>query len=158
MTGGLAAFVAWLLPNPVLSAALWQFALISYIGVLVNLNPLMEFDGYYILSDLLDKPNLRPQALAWLGTDLIPALRNPQRLRGHRLELLYGLASVLFVVFSAALTVVLYRLIVQDWLSSILSDAVAAGLAWALAAAVVVLAVFGMLGELRGARRPAPGR
>jgi hypothetical protein len=74
------------------------------------------------------------------------------------LELLYGLASVLFVVFSAALTVVLYRLILQDWLSSILSDAVTAGLAWALAAAVVVLAVAGMLGEPRGARRPAPGR
>ena len=33
-----------------------------------------------------------------------------------------------------------------------------AGLAWALAAAVVVLAVAGMFGELRGARRPAPGR
>jgi ascorbate-specific PTS system EIIC-type component UlaA len=65
---------------------------------------------------------------------------------------------VLFVAFSAALTVVLYRLIVQDWLSSILSDAVAAGLAWALAAAVVVLAVAGMLGELRGVRPPAPGR
>lgn len=65
---------------------------------------------------------------------------------------------MLFVAFSAALTVVLYRLIVQDWLSSILSDAVAAGLAWALAAAVVVLAVAGMLGELRGVRRPAPGR
>ena len=158
VTGGLAAFVAWLLPNPVLSAALWQFALISYIGVLVNLNPLMEFDGYFVLSDLLERPNLRPRALAWLGTGLIPALRNPQRLRGHRLELLYGLASVLFVVFSAALTVVLYRLIVQDWLSNILSDAVAAGLAWTLAAAVVVLAVTGMLGELRGARRPAPGR
>ena len=141
-----------------LSAALWQFALISYIGVLVNLNPLMEFDGYFVLSDLLERPNLRPRALAWLGTGLIPALRNPQRLRGHRLELVYRLASVLFVVFSAALTVVLYRLIVQDWLSGILSDAVAAGLAWALAAAVVVLAVAGMLGELRGVRRPAPGR
>ena len=158
VTGGLAAIVAWLVPNAVVSAALWQFALISYIGVLVNLNPLMEFDGYFVLSDLLERPNLRPRALAWLGTNLIPALRNLQRLRGHRLELLYGLASVLFVVFSAALTVVLYRLIVQDWLSNILSDAVAAGLAWVLAAAVVVLVVAGMLGELRGARRPAPGR
>lgn len=65
---------------------------------------------------------------------------------------------MLFVAFSAVLTVVLYRLIVQDWLSGVLSDAVAAGLAWALAAAAVVLAAAGMLGELCGARRPAPGR
>jgi putative peptide zinc metalloprotease protein len=158
VVGGLAALAAWLIPNPILSAALWQFALVSYVGVLVNLNPLMEFDGYYILSDLLERPNLRPRALAWLGSELIPALREPQGLRGHRLELLYGLASVLYIAFSAALTVVLYRLIVQDWLSGLLTNAVAAGLAWALAAAVVVLAVAGMLSELRGARRPAPGR
>ena len=158
VVGGLAALAALLVPNAVLSAALWQFALASYVGVLVNLNPLMELDGYYRLSDLLERPNLRPRALAWLGTGLIPALRDPQRLRGHRLELLYGLASVLFVVFSAALMIVLYRLIVQDWLSGLLTDKVAAGLAWALVAAVVALAVFGMLGELRGARRPAPGR
>jgi putative peptide zinc metalloprotease protein len=158
VTGGLAALVAWFVPDAVLSAALWQFALVSYIGVFVNLNPLMEFDGYYILSDLLDRPNLRPKALAWLGHELLPALRTPGGLKGHRLELLYGLASVLFIAFSAALTVVLYRLILQDWLSGLLNGTVAAGVAWALAAAVVVLAVAGVAGELRGARRPAPGR
>jgi putative peptide zinc metalloprotease protein len=158
VTGGLAAVVAWLLPDPILSAVLWQFALVSYIGVLMNLNPLMEFDGYYILSDLLDKPNLRPRALSWLGTGLIPALRDPTKLRGHRLELLYGLGSVLYIASEAALTVVLYRLILQGWLSGLLGYTVAAALAWVLAAAVVALAVLGMLGELRGARRPAPGR
>jgi len=158
VVGGLAALIAWFVPGAVLSAALWQFALVSYIGVLVNLNPLMEFDGYYILSDLLDKPNLRPRALAWLGQELLPALRTPGGLKGHRLELLYGLSSVLFIAFSAMLTVVLYRLIVQDWLSGLLTDTVASGVAWALAAAVVVLAVTGVAGELRGARRPAPGR
>jgi putative peptide zinc metalloprotease protein len=111
--GGLAALVAWFVPSAVLSAALWEFALLSYLAVVFNFNPLMEFDGYYVLSDLLDKPNLRPRALAWLGRDLIPALRTPGRLKGHRLELLYGLASLLYVAFSAVLTVVIYRLVVQ---------------------------------------------
>jgi hypothetical protein len=145
-------------PNAVLAAALWQFALVSYVGLLLNLNPLMEFDGYYVLSDLLEKPNLRPRALAWLGRELIPALRDPARLRGHRLELLYGLSSVLYVAFSAALVVALYRLTVQGWLSGVLPGAAASGLAWALAALVVALAVAGLLGELRGVRTPAPGR
>jgi putative peptide zinc metalloprotease protein len=149
--GGFAALVAWIVPSAVLSAALWEFALLSYFGVLLNLNPLMEFDGYYILSDLLEQPNLRPRALAWLGRDLIPALRTSGGLKGHRLELFYGLASVLYVAFSAALTVVLYRLVVQGWMEGILPDVLAAGLAWALAAAVVVLAAVGVLGELRGA-------
>ena len=158
VTGGLAAIVAFFVPNAVLSAALWQFALVSYIGVLANLNPLMEFDGYYILSDLLDRPNLRPRALAWLGHDLLPVLRTPGGLKGHRLELLYGLGSVLYIAFSAVLTVILYRLIVQGWLEGVLPGGVAAALAWVLAAAVVILAVFGVLGEMRGVRRPAPGR
>jgi putative peptide zinc metalloprotease protein len=126
--------------------------------VLANLNPLMEFDGYYILSDLLERPNLRPKALSWLGRNLLPALREPERLRGHRLELLYGLSSVLYIAFSAVLTVVLYRLIVQGWMEGFLPDALAAALAWVLAAAVVILAALGVLGEMRGARRPAPGR
>lgn len=156
--GSAAALAAWFTPDPVLSAALWQFALLSYISVLVNFDPLMEFDGYYVLIDLLDKPNLRPRALSWLGNDLIPALRDPERLRDHRLELLYGLASVLYIVFMAALTVILYRVVVQGWLESVVSSPVAAALAWALAALVVVLAIGGMLAELRGARRPAPGR
>jgi putative peptide zinc metalloprotease protein len=149
--GGLAALVAWFVPSAVLSAALWEFALLSYLAVLLNFNPLMEFDGYYILSDLLERPNLRPRALAWLGRDLIPALRTSGGLKGHRLELFYGLASVLYVALMAVFTVVLYRLVVQGWMEGILPDVLAAGLAWVLAAAVVVLAAVSVLGELRGA-------
>jgi putative peptide zinc metalloprotease protein len=149
--GSFASIAAWFVPNAVLSAVLWEFAVLSYLGVLLNLNPLMEFDGYYVLSDLLEKPNLRPRALAWLGRDLIPALRTPGGLKGHRLELFYGLASVLYIALMAVLTVVLYRLVVQGWMEGILPDVLAAGLAWVLAAAVVVLAAVSVLGELRGA-------
>ena len=39
----------------------------------------------------------------------------------------------------------------QGWMEGILPQVLAAGLAWALAAAVVVLAAVGVLGELRGA-------
>jgi putative peptide zinc metalloprotease protein len=158
VAGSLAALAAWFSANPALAAALWQFALVSYIMVLVNLNPLMEFDGYYILSDLLERPNLRPRALAWLGRELIAALRNPALLRGHRVELLYGLSSVLYVALSAVLMVVLYRLTVQGWLTQIFPEVVAQGLAWVLAATVVLLAIAGMVGQLRGVRTPAAGR
>jgi hypothetical protein len=75
----------------------------------------------------------------WRPRDLIPALRTPGRIQGHRLELFYGLASVL------------YWLVVQDWMEGILPDFLAAGLAWVLTGAVVVLAAVGVLGEIRGA-------
>ena len=63
----------------------------------------MEFDGYYVLMRPPRKANLRPRALAWLGRDLIPALRTSSGLKGHRLEL-YRLASVLYVALMAVLT------------------------------------------------------
>jgi isoprenylcysteine carboxyl methyltransferase (ICMT) family protein YpbQ len=58
---------------------------------------------------------------------------------------------VLYIALMAVLTVVLYRLVVQGWMEGILPDVLAAGLAWVLAAAVVVLAAISVLGELRGA-------
>jgi hypothetical protein len=55
------------------------------------------------------------------------------------------------VAFSAVLTVVIYRLVVQGWMEGIMPQVLAAGLAWALAAAIVVVAAISVLGELRGA-------
>jgi putative peptide zinc metalloprotease protein len=56
--------------------------IISGVGtVLTNLNPLMRFDGYYILSDALSMPNLRTRASAYIqgmvirlffGRDAVP--------------------------------------------------------------------------------------
>jgi putative peptide zinc metalloprotease protein len=156
--GGIAALGAFFCPEPILAAFLWQFALVSYIGVLINFNPLMEFDGYYVLIDLLNRPNLRPEALSWLGRELIPALKRPERLKEHKLELLYGVGSVLYIASMGVITVVLYRLIVEDWLAGILPGAVAASMAWVLAAAVVILASAGVLGELRRGRTPLAAR
>ena len=34
--------------------------------LLFNGNPLMKFDGYYILADVLEIPNLRAKSNAWV--------------------------------------------------------------------------------------------
>lgn len=54
------AAIAWARVEPgLLSAALHQVVVLSSITtVLFNANPLMRFDGYYLLSDLLNIPNL----------------------------------------------------------------------------------------------------
>lgn len=36
--------------------------------ILFNANPLMRFDGYYILSDVLELPNLYPSSQQWLSS------------------------------------------------------------------------------------------
>jgi putative peptide zinc metalloprotease protein len=74
-------------------------------GMLLSLNPLIKFDGYYLLSDLLDIPNLRNKAMAyfsiWLGAcisgrrDNLPSVSQ----RDHRVFVIYGLAVIAFTFF-----------------------------------------------------------
>ena len=64
------ALALWLELQPgILKAALFNVMLIAGIStVLFNANPLLRFDGYYILSDLLEIPNLRQRAQQYLGS------------------------------------------------------------------------------------------
>ncbi|RMH00369.1 MAG: hypothetical protein D6706_04025 [Chloroflexi bacterium] len=41
---------------------LYQMGFLAYLSVFVNLNPLLELDGYFILMDWLDMPGLRERA------------------------------------------------------------------------------------------------
>jgi putative peptide zinc metalloprotease protein len=64
------AVVTWRITEP----STWpnQLALIvvatSAIKTFFNMNPLIKLDGYYLLSDWLDIPNLRQRAFSYVGT------------------------------------------------------------------------------------------
>ena len=61
----LALFLWSFLPvGPVQSAAFLLGTTSWVISLMVNLNPFMRFDGYYLLSDFLRIPNLQPQSFA----------------------------------------------------------------------------------------------
>ena len=64
-----AAFLIWREIEPGLERALlFNVMLIGGIStVLVNGNPLLRFDGYFILSDLVEIPNLAQRANSWWG-------------------------------------------------------------------------------------------
>jgi putative peptide zinc metalloprotease protein len=66
------ALFLWVDMQPgVLRAVLFNVMLIAGVStVLFNANPLLRFDGYYILSDLIDIPNLRQRAQQYLGAAL----------------------------------------------------------------------------------------
>lgn len=93
-------------------------------------------------------PNLRQHALRRMGRDIAAAdLRD---LRSHRVELLYGVASVLYVAVMALITLLVYRATLAGWVSSVAPGWVATWTALALAALVVMLCILAVLGELRG--------
>ena len=84
------------------------FLVLSACGIqtLFNFNPLIKLDGYYLLSDWLEVPNLQQRALTdfkgWLRRLLWGAARPPEERRG-RLLLTYGLISFGYSAFFLAL-------------------------------------------------------
>lgn len=63
LLAALAAFV-WLNTGPgALNAIAYNVMVVASVSTLLfNLNPLLRFDGYYILADLTDSPNLQPRS------------------------------------------------------------------------------------------------
>lgn len=73
-------------------------------SLFLNLNPLMKFDGYYILSDFLEIPNLRQNSIDWFSYSLkkkvfrldVPVPITPNQ-REKRVYFNYGLLIVLYL-------------------------------------------------------------
>ncbi len=63
------ALFFWLALEPgVMRSLAWNTLLIGSVSSIVfNANPLLRFDGYYILSDLLEVPNLAQRGMAFCG-------------------------------------------------------------------------------------------
>lgn len=93
------ALLAWcFLPDgPARSVAFVVASVTSVLTLAVNLNPFMRFDGYYLLADWLDEPNLQPRSFAlarwWLRRVFVGVLEEPpEDLPAPRLRLLVGYA------------------------------------------------------------------
>jgi putative peptide zinc metalloprotease protein len=57
-------------PSLFISKLAWMLVTVNWINFLFNFNPLIKLDGYYLLSDWVEIPNLRQKAFAYLGNAL----------------------------------------------------------------------------------------
>lgn len=99
------ALYVWITVEPgVLRAAMFDVILIAGVStLLVNGNPLLRFDGYYILSDLIEIPNLAPRSSRYwrrVTQQMISGEPSPERAVETPREsiwfLLYGPASYVY--------------------------------------------------------------
>ncbi|SMH43094.1 HlyD family efflux transporter periplasmic adaptor subunit [Azospirillum agricola] len=126
------ATLAWsFLPDGPLRSAAYFLATVSWVTTLaINLSPFMRFDGYYLLSDALDVPNLQDRAFAlarwrlreWLFGLGEPAPEQmPPRLRTtllvyayvtwvYRLVLFLGIALLVYHVAIKVLGILLFAI------------------------------------------------
>lgn len=126
------ATLAWsFLPDGPLRSAAYFLATVSWVTTLaINLSPFMRFDGYYLLSDALDVPNLQDRAFAlarWklrevlFGLGMAPPEEMPPRLRRtllvyayvtwvYRLVLFLGIALLVYHVAVKVLGILLFAI------------------------------------------------
>lgn len=129
--GGLAT-LAWAFTSPgVLQSVFFIIASVSWVStLLINLNPALRFDGYYVLCDLWGVDNLQARAFAatrwkmrqfFLGVNLPPPENIPKgRLKGYmiysfftwfyRLTLYIGVAVFVYYKFGKVLGIFLFIL------------------------------------------------
>jgi putative peptide zinc metalloprotease protein len=88
--------------------------LYSGLQTLVNFNPLIKLDGYYMLSDYLEIPNLRSKAVSGLWERISRKGKPVPPFREQRAQVLYGIAAVLF---SSTLLVYIYSAL-YTWATS----------------------------------------
>lgn len=102
------AFYTWLLVEPgMVRAVCFNVMFIAGVSTLVfNGNPLLRYDAYYILADLVELPNLAAQSARYWGYMLkrhlfrLRDMESPAQTRSERLWFgVYGLTSAVYRVF-----------------------------------------------------------
>ena len=124
------ALLAWsFLPEGPLKSAAYVLAAVTWIStLLINLNPFMRFDGYYLLMDAVDMPNLHERSFAFGRWHLRRMLLGwqtglPESEYAHRAHLLIlyayavwlyrlilfiGIAALVYYFFFKVLGVILF--------------------------------------------------
>ena len=100
VASGVAAIALWMWPHGAVAPLLYSFVVVNYYVVLINLTPMLELDGYFMLSDAIRVPDLRPRSLAFVRYDVWHKLRHRERFSAAEIGLLlFGTVGVAFTVF-----------------------------------------------------------
>ncbi|HDS01016.1 MAG TPA: hypothetical protein ENO07_03265, partial [candidate division Zixibacteria bacterium] len=121
---GAASILLWriLKTGTTISDILFLTASVAFITLLFNLNPLLKLDGYYLLTDIVEIPNLRQKAFGYLKSLLKSIFVGPDYFRRRftprerRVFLTYSLLSILYsLILFVWLGSLVYRLLVGAW-------------------------------------------
>jgi putative peptide zinc metalloprotease protein len=86
--------------------------------VLLNVNPLIKLDGYYILMDWLDVPDLREESFEYLGGILkrrLLGIEVPAKAISRRRRRIYATYGICAILYTGLVLYVMY-LLAQKWL------------------------------------------
>lgn len=133
-------------------------------GIIFNLNPLLKYDGYFLLSNQLDLPNLREGSFKFLGDNLkkslgLPYDEEPLPPTRKKIFAVYGVLALIYSVFVLGF-VALYMgsLLIAAFgrLGYVATGALIFGLTWGYAKKVGGFVRFVFLEKRLSLKRRAP--
>lgn len=108
--GAILSITAFLFPSSLIQALCLKGAFLNFLALFLNTIPFLKYDGYYILSDLLDNPNLREESLALVfsSNSWRRVLKGRLPERGKGVVFVFGLSSFVYsaLVLYVAMTAV----------------------------------------------------
>ena len=101
LVASVSSLIVWWFPDWFLSPTLYTAAALNYYLIILNLIPLLELDGYYILADVIQVPDLRPRSLAFFRDDLFRKIVHREHFSKQEVGLgLYATLGVAFTIFA----------------------------------------------------------
>jgi CRP-like cAMP-binding protein len=148
---GACSILVWLFPQGgFVTTLLFKFAVASYLTDALNLMPLLPLDGYYILMDWLEIPQLRQRALDFIKAPMWRMLLDRERFT--RREVLFAVFGLLAATYSS-LSIFLAILYWRRRLSPVVTPLWATPGFWAKGAVVAVVGAIAIPLGMRLGRR-----
>ncbi len=107
---GISTMLLLAFPDGTFASFLYKFSVLNYYVIFLNLIPLLELDGYWVLADGIEVPDLRPRSIAFLRRELWFKLWHHERFSGQEIGLaLYGVVGVAFTLLTSLLGLYLWQ-------------------------------------------------
>lgn len=107
---GCASLALLFVTDPLLQILIFQFAFINFVSGVLNLNPLWELDGYYILMDIIGLPLLRKKSFAFLKQQVRDKFRSVKKWTTEQKWFFgYGVLSFVWLAFIAKMFYIFWK-------------------------------------------------
>lgn len=94
------AIINLLLVDPTYKFISNQIAFFTYARIFLNLNPLLKWDGYYILMDIMDSGNLKEESVKFIKNNCRDIIMFRRKMNRREWNLIiYGVLSTVYVSY-----------------------------------------------------------
>jgi CRP-like cAMP-binding protein/Zn-dependent protease len=98
---GIGSFILLAFPDASFAPVVFTFCALNYFLIFENLIPLLELDGYFILAEAIEVPDLRERSLQFIQHDMWHKLRSRAGFSKQEVGLgVYAVIGVAFTIFS----------------------------------------------------------